>query len=532
MNLLIIDDQTSVVSGLMRGVMWKSIGIDEVLCAYNAYEAKKIFGEKTIDIMLCDIEMPVENGLSLLKWVRSQGYDTECIFLTAHAEFDYAREAISMGSFDYVVQPAPYAEVEAVVARAVCKVVERQAEKETYDFGKYMKDKKDLLMNRTLGEWLGNNMERRQYEDFARMEDLPLLNQCGYLVLMQINRQMLPIDQWEPSLMRFTFENVLNEIFAPYDQRVLLCNMDKMLYGLIIYGPNGYDMDYAGVLRQLQLTRESFAQYLKCEASFYANGQHSILVRDMPENMEGLLKACRENVSMRCAIFDLSTQSQEGSIDDNYMQLQLRRWNDYIVEGLFDSVIEDADSYLDRMDSDGRLNRAGLMHFHMGFCQMLYQAGESIGKDMHHIIEQQQWADLYTKAPQSMQDMKVFVSRTINILRTDESDEYQQRNQIRQIENYIHDHIENEIHRDDIAAYVHLNVDYMGRLFKKNKGMSLKEYVIEEKMRMAQNLLKTTMLPVSFVASKVGYSNFSHFSRTYKKVIGISPKDERRSENE
>lgn len=528
MNLLIIDDQTSVVNGLMRGVDWKRLGIDEVLCAYNAHEAKAIFKEQSVDVMLCDIEMPVENGLALLHWVRDNGYDTECIFLTAHAEFDYAREAISMGSFDYVVQPAPYDEVAAVVLRAVKKVCERQEEKRTYDFGKYMKDKSDLLCSRTLSDWLRRSMERSQYEDFARVEPLPALERQGYLVLMQIIRQMIPIDQWEPSLMRFTFENVLGEIFAPYDQRVMLCDIDKMLYGLVIYGPNGYDMDYPGLLRQLGAARDSFAKFLQCEAAFYTDA--SCVVMEMPGVLPKLEGACRENVSMRSAVFDLSAPVDTGGLDENYMHMQMRRWQEFIRQHLTDTVREDAFAYLDRMDTEGRLGRSGLMHFHVEFCRMLYDVGEELGLDVRGIMEDPKASGLYTKAPQSLADMKNFIFYVQEYFENGENDEYQQKNQVQEIERYIHDHIESDIHRDDIADHVHLNVDYVGRLFKKNKGVSLKEYIIEEKMRMAQRLLRTTMLPVSFVASKVGYSNFSHFSRTYKKVNGLSPTDERRSD--
>ena len=66
MNVLIVDDQINVVSGVMFGVHWDHLWIEQVYKAYNAYEAKQILQEKQVDIMLCDIEMPVENGLSLL----------------------------------------------------------------------------------------------------------------------------------------------------------------------------------------------------------------------------------------------------------------------------------------------------------------------------------------------------------------------------------------------------------------------------------------------------------------------------------
>ena len=57
--------------------------------------------------------------------------------------------------------------------------------------------------------------------------------------------------------------------------------------------------------------------------------------------------------------------------------------------------------------------------------------------------------------------------------------------------------------------------------------MTLNDYIILEKMNVAKNLLTTTKLPVSLIAMKVGYSNFSYFSKLYKKVHGCSPAQER-----
>ena len=85
MRVLIVDDQIHVVNGIVNGVDWKSLGVEEPLTAYNAFEARRVFLANRVDIMLCDIEMPVESGISLFRWVKAQNYPVECIFLTAHA---------------------------------------------------------------------------------------------------------------------------------------------------------------------------------------------------------------------------------------------------------------------------------------------------------------------------------------------------------------------------------------------------------------------------------------------------------------
>ena len=126
MTVLVVDDQSNVVGGIISGVHWSDIGVTKVVPAYNAFEAKQILLTQRVDIMLCDIEMPVENGLALFRWVQEQGLDTECIFLTAHADFYYAKEAVRLGGFDYILQPARYEDIQASVLRAIHKVETRR----------------------------------------------------------------------------------------------------------------------------------------------------------------------------------------------------------------------------------------------------------------------------------------------------------------------------------------------------------------------------------------------------------------------
>ena len=58
MNVLIIDDDRFVVAALEKKVMWRELGVERVYTAYNIRQARKVIEENTIQLMLCDIEMP------------------------------------------------------------------------------------------------------------------------------------------------------------------------------------------------------------------------------------------------------------------------------------------------------------------------------------------------------------------------------------------------------------------------------------------------------------------------------------------
>ena len=128
MTVLIVDDQPDVVNGEKQGVNWEKIGVQTILTAYSVPEAEKLLLEKKVDVLLCDIEMPPRNGLELLNLIREKKMETRCIFLSAHAEFIYAQEAIRLGGFDYILQPAPYSEIENAVSRAMQDIREKEPE--------------------------------------------------------------------------------------------------------------------------------------------------------------------------------------------------------------------------------------------------------------------------------------------------------------------------------------------------------------------------------------------------------------------
>ena len=135
MTVLLVDDQIRVLSGLISGLDWDTLGVTSIRTASSAAKAKEILSQEPVDILLCDIEMPGENGLSLLRWARNKGMDFVCVFLTSHADFLYAKEAIQLGCFDYILQPARYDEIQATVARAIARVKNTSPDKELRHYG-------------------------------------------------------------------------------------------------------------------------------------------------------------------------------------------------------------------------------------------------------------------------------------------------------------------------------------------------------------------------------------------------------------
>lgn len=122
MNILMVDDEATAIQILQKAVNWEKIGIQKVYTANSAMEAQEILTIKKIDITLCDIEMPKESGLDLIKWIQGLHPEIINIILTGFPEFNYARSAISLGVYQYLLKPVSFQELEEVVQSAVHKI--------------------------------------------------------------------------------------------------------------------------------------------------------------------------------------------------------------------------------------------------------------------------------------------------------------------------------------------------------------------------------------------------------------------------
>ena len=121
-RVLLVDDEPIAIEALKNLVAWGDLGFQLPLSAENASQAKIAFRENIIDVLICDIEMPNENGIELLKWVRQNHLECIPVFLTCHDDFIYAQEGIRYQLFDYLLKPVSQEKLEDVLRRAASQL--------------------------------------------------------------------------------------------------------------------------------------------------------------------------------------------------------------------------------------------------------------------------------------------------------------------------------------------------------------------------------------------------------------------------
>lgn len=95
--------------------------------------------------------------------------------------------------------------------------------------------------------------------------------------------------------------------------------------------------------------------------------------------------------------------------------------------------------------------------------------------------------------------------------------------QIAQCIDYIYDHLHARITVNELANYVHLNASHLSRLFKKEVGTSISEYIRRQKMETAKNMLIYSDYRPAEIASILAFPSQSYFTEIFHKYTGLTP---------
>lgn len=145
-KVLIVDDDMATLYMLKRFKKWEECGFSLDGEACDGKEALRKLNEKQYDLIITDIKMPGMDGIEFLQELRSINIDTCVIFLSTHSDFEYAKQGIRWGVFEYITKPLAESVLLDILMRA-----------QVYIDQKYEQKAKD------------NNREKIQQEENSRV---------------------------------------------------------------------------------------------------------------------------------------------------------------------------------------------------------------------------------------------------------------------------------------------------------------------------------------------------------------------------
>ena len=114
-NILLIDDEVQTVDSWKRNLERKG---HTVLTANDGASGLKTLEQHSIDIVFCDIVMPIMDGINFLKHAHKKHNKAKIIMITGHSTFNRCIESIQYGASEYLIKPITFKDLLNSISRA------------------------------------------------------------------------------------------------------------------------------------------------------------------------------------------------------------------------------------------------------------------------------------------------------------------------------------------------------------------------------------------------------------------------------
>ena len=101
-KILVVDDEEVVRLSYARTLMGDHCNVD---VAWNGTDALQVMGRGQYDVVLLDLRMPGLDGMTVLKAIKEKWPESEVIIITGYPTVESAKEAVSLGAYDYLAKP-------------------------------------------------------------------------------------------------------------------------------------------------------------------------------------------------------------------------------------------------------------------------------------------------------------------------------------------------------------------------------------------------------------------------------------------
>jgi two-component system response regulator YesN len=526
-NLMLIDDEMYALQAILKRMVWSELDIAHVYLASDADEAKQQLQLHTIDIVVCDIEMPGDNGLVLVEWMNEHYPSVVSIFLTGHADFTYAQKAVHLNSLDYLLKPVKLDQLVATLKRAVDKV---KKEKEFYHhFDKYRNlwtTQKPMLSERFWQDLLAERFIPTEKRIKQRIQELEMPIEPSvtiYPVLLSIEEWTTEFSSSDEGIMEYAIRNAAKELIVASCEGEVL--QDRNGFNLVlIYVNEESPPANEDIRKRCELLIDACRQYFYCSLSCYVGEPSDI--RLLSSSVHKLIELEQDNLVQSRSVFFTHEAHPGDQMGNAVLSVDLESWTTLLEMGKRDELLQRLNEVVSELKAKP-ISSETLSALYHSLTHLIYDLAHKKGFSVKGVMGGKRGIE-DPSAIRSLLQWRGWATRVITMW-CDFVEKNDSKNSaiIEKVKSYINSHLR-EVTREDLAAHVYLNSAHLSRLFKKETGCSIMDYIIQAKMAHAKYLLTETEHKICTICEMLGYENFSYFGKMFKRHVGITPQEYRK----
>lgn len=492
LKVLLVDDNQYALNHFSNLVNWEELGFSLVGTATDGIEGMELYEQYHPDLIITDVQMPGIDGRELARLIKQKSPDAEIIFLSSYDEFDYARAAVDLNIYEYILKQELS---QNVLTDKLATIQKRFTEKKQLE-QQQVKGCLTTFFRMSVGE-----LETEEYPDRRLLK-----NSAFFFVIEQDHIPEQIALQSGYQVTEAPHKQVFQQLSEQIPELVYLIRADHFLWIAITDYQEGCEktaLSAASYLKEHQT--ESFSVYLcgtvetvmECRRRYeelrylskqrYFEGPQCVLHTQLYEAPSKMPKTQMENLFQKADnIWDIDTTDIEKVLSDIYTPLLHQ---------------QDFDSFI-RMT-----------------CHLLHAINERTRENSKTVPLYDEEVLYLLSAKRIVRWIKSRILLTREILYPVYSDI------TTRVLGYINQNYSNPLLSVEmIADIAGLSVNRMNDVLKKELGKTARKYLAEIRTEKACRLLEKGMT-VQKVAEETGYSTPSYFSHVFHKSLGISPQE-------
>lgn len=519
-KVLLVDDEKLERVLIRNGFDWENNGFEIIGEAGSGEEAMEYMIHKKPQLVLTDISMPHMDGLELAEKILNMSPNCHIIIITGYREFDYARRAVKIGVEDFLLKPVNINEIAELADKVKEKIrQEEKQEKAVEELKASVLADQDIVME----SFFQRLVECRIQEEEAKRK-LMLYN-CENLIM---NCICLNIKLKEDAIEQKIAKDHKNIIDFIKNQTLFnsVC-FTHYMQNILIYFMN---TDYEKIMVIARKLHVKLNQELGISTTIGISecNEGYLGISDAFEQSKKALSVSVFLGRNRC----VSYKEYKEVMNQNKNREEID-WENFLF-AIHNCLYEKVDEYIrEYVDFIRSSKVADMEYLRLMTMNILTRASTTLNKygiSLSGLIGEEK---LYqgVRHIHTVEEIGSYLEQSMRtIMDYHESKKMRQGNKV--VEEalvYINENLcEPELSLRLIASKIYSNESYLSRVFKKEKGISLIEYILKKRIEESVRLLNTTDLKVYEIADKIGFRDSHYFSICFKKLTGVTIKEFKR----
>lgn len=504
-KLLIVDDEPIEREG-MEAILRHAFEILEIRQAKNGRTAVELAAEWQPDVVFMDIMMPGMSGLEAVEEIQRLHPRTQFVMVTAFDTFDYARQAIKLGVKDYLLKPSKASEIAETAGR------------------------------------LFEGLKQREQETSERQQEQAAFQKALAIVETDIVTQLL-------------FDHV-HEVHIDLLVGMLGSEPAEEKFVMTILVPEGAERFYPEIKERVRRRSNSWI------GACYGNQLPLVVFRDPAQSFRsqaiglakeilavsrtkeqegwfvGIGNVCGPLDDIRnsyqkslIATMDLKVPSRYRFYSDELaggnpggisaIKHEEKRLFDFVRLGEWETVetlVLDLIRQMERTGENALQTQQRSLEFLWITARLMGEMGIEVEAPFYSVPANDH-RQLILETRKLAAGLKAAYTEHHSRLEVDK---------IQQIKQFIMEHSHEDISLDALARKVDLSPIYISKMFKEKLGINYIDFLTESRIEKAKKLLADAEKSLKEISLEVGYHEPNYFSKVFKKMNGVSPKEYRK----